>query len=173
MTERIGNWLETYTGKHFYPIDPRPEDFELEDISHSLSQLCRFNGHAIHHYSVAQHCCLLHDIIPEHKSHALFHDCSEAYICDIPSPLKPFLTNYKEIEYKIQSMIYAKFGLSIIEPDIVKEYDSRIILDEKLALFPSSKDDWSTFGPKLGVAIEPWSHRRAKQEFYDRATLYI
>lgn len=170
---RSGKWLETYTGKHFFPLDPQPEDFNLTDIAHALSHMGRFNGHSQYHYSVAQHCCLLHDAIPQYKSHALFHDASEAYICDIPSPLKPHLENYKEIEYKIQSMIYRTFGLSDVEPDLVKEYDRRILLNEKLALFPQSNDDWTHYGPPLDVVIEPWSHEHAKREYIKRGKLYV
>lgn len=171
-TERSGNWIETFTGKHFYPIDPRPEDINIMDIAHALSHMARYNGHSRYHYSVAQHCVLLHDAIPEYKAHVLFHDASVAYICNIPSPLKPHLTNYREIEHRIQSMIYQKFGLSDIEPNIVKEYDRRILLDEKKALFPTSKNDWSALGPPLNIIIEQWSHDRAKEEFIKRAVRY-
>lgn len=43
--ERVGNWLRTYTGKRFYPLDPRIEEIDIEDIAHALSMLCRFGGH--------------------------------------------------------------------------------------------------------------------------------
>lgn len=45
----------TYTGRTFYPFDPRPEDICIEDIAHSLSNMCRFCGHVREFYSVAEH----------------------------------------------------------------------------------------------------------------------
>ena len=55
MTEHIGNWMLTYTGRRFYPIDPRPEDVCTEDIAHALSRICRFAGNTYCFYSVAEH----------------------------------------------------------------------------------------------------------------------
>ena len=49
------SYITTYTGKHFVPIQPEPGLFDLTDISHALSLLCRGNGHMKHFYSVAQH----------------------------------------------------------------------------------------------------------------------
>lgn len=49
------SYITTYTGKHFDPIQPEPGLFDLTDISHALSLLCRGNGHMKHFYSVAQH----------------------------------------------------------------------------------------------------------------------
>ena len=32
---RQGDWLQTYTGKQFYPLDPQPEDIDIQDIAHA------------------------------------------------------------------------------------------------------------------------------------------
>ena len=45
------SYITTYTGKHFDPIQPEPGLFDLTDISHALSLLCRGNGHMKHFYS--------------------------------------------------------------------------------------------------------------------------
>ena len=45
MAERVGNWMQTVGGRAFYPLDPRPEDVDIEDIAHALSLVCRFGGH--------------------------------------------------------------------------------------------------------------------------------
>ena len=34
-------WMITYTGKHFYPLDPDPALITLEDIAHALANICR------------------------------------------------------------------------------------------------------------------------------------
>ena len=42
--ERIGDWISTFSGKQFWPCDPRPEEIDIADIAHHLSNLCRFTG---------------------------------------------------------------------------------------------------------------------------------
>lgn len=42
---RKGDWMTTFSGVQFWPLDPRREEIRLEDIAHSLSQQCRFAGH--------------------------------------------------------------------------------------------------------------------------------
>jgi len=61
MTEnwRTGDWMHTYTGMKFYPMEPNPSDICIEDIAHALSMQCRYNGHTLQFYSVAQHCVLM------------------------------------------------------------------------------------------------------------------
>jgi hypothetical protein len=43
-------FILTYTGKLVYPLSPRHEDLEIEDIAHALSNICRFTGHSREHY---------------------------------------------------------------------------------------------------------------------------
>ena len=54
-------WIETYTGKQFWFLNPTPEMFDIEDIAHALSMVCRYAGHVTHFYSVAAHCCVMAD----------------------------------------------------------------------------------------------------------------
>lgn len=54
VSDRIGDWVPTLSGVRFFPFDPRPEDFDLGDIGHGLSNLCRYNGQCSEFYSVAQ-----------------------------------------------------------------------------------------------------------------------
>lgn len=48
--ERFGDWLQTYSGRKFYPLDPRPEDVVIEDIAHALANTCRYAGHSLTFY---------------------------------------------------------------------------------------------------------------------------
>ena len=50
------SYITTVSGIHFYPLDPNPNDIDIKDIAHSLSLICRANGHFKYFYSVAQHC---------------------------------------------------------------------------------------------------------------------
>ena len=170
----LQGWIETFKGHKFFVENPRPEDIDIHDIAHPLSNICRYNGHAKFFYSVAQHCCLLHDIIPEKgKKAILFHDASEAYICDIPSPIKPLLINYYALEKKIQDVIEKKFNVVDYDHELIKEYDNRILADEHLALFPNSPHKWAKIWEPLGVWIDIWSPRRAEREFLKRAEQYL
>lgn len=112
------DWIQTYTGKKFFPLDPDPELICIEDIAHSLAMQCRYNGHTRRFYSVAQHSVILASKF--FKSHdlrfaALLHDASEAYLSDVPLPIKhlPQFTFYREAEDRLQRMIFAKFEVKI------------------------------------------------------------
>lgn len=173
-TERKGNWIQTYSGISFYPIDPRQEDIEIVDIAHSLSLQCRYAGHCKEFYSVAEHCCHLHDIIEDKdKFAALMHDASEAYLVDIPRPVKPYLLNYYELEDKIQSVIFEKYQISFPYSKQVKELDYSILLDEKNILMNPSRQPWDMVGIKeIGAVIQCWQPKQAKQEFINRFMLH-
>lgn len=118
-------WIQTFTGKKFYPLDPDPEQICIEDIAHSLSLQCRFSGHTKRFYSVAEHSVEVARnwfVDPDHreprtgKLMALLHDASEAYLSDIPRPLKllPEFAFYREAEEHLQWMIWRKFGVGTI-----------------------------------------------------------
>ena len=49
------SYITTVTGKHFDPVNPDEKLIDIYDIAHSLSLICRANGHIKHFYSVAQH----------------------------------------------------------------------------------------------------------------------
>lgn len=103
--------IRTFTGIYFNIINPTEDMICIEDIAHSLSMQCRFAGHLPVYYSVAEHSIRCHEVSsPENKLAALLHDASEAYLLDIPSPIKPHLNNYKEIENKIMKLVAKKFG---------------------------------------------------------------
>ena len=88
------SYITTYTGKHFDPIQPEPGLFDLTDISHALSLLCRGNGHMKHFYSVAQHSIACAEEAKARGYSArvqlgcLLHDASEAYLSDVTRPVK-------------------------------------------------------------------------------------
>ena len=127
------NNIITYTGKIFNPLDPKIEDIDIEDIAHSLSMQCRFNGHIEQFYSIAQHSVLVSYVCEEINSldalSGLLHDASEAYICDIPSPIKKTqqFAQYREVEDKLQSLIYNKFSCPVTEPTGVKTADHLLL----------------------------------------------
>jgi len=104
------DFIRTFTGKLMNVFNPEPEMICIEDIAHALSLQCRFSGHISGFYSVAQHSVLVAKLVPEPlKLQALLHDASEAYLVDIPRPIKKGLNNYNLLEHKLMLAIAAKF----------------------------------------------------------------
>lgn len=147
MMKDILNKLSMYnkdvyltTGKNIiHPFAPRMEELDINEIAHALSMNCRYNGHCNKFYSVASHSIAVVKEL-QRKGYSseiqligLLHDASEAYICDIPRPLKPFLTNYHIIEKNLQDLIYLKFTGGIpcdIDRSIINKVDIDIYYRE-------------------------------------------
>ncbi|GAA2866998.1 hypothetical protein GGQ99_001350 [Aminobacter niigataensis] len=164
---RAGDWMQTFTGRQFWPLDPRPNEMFIEDIAHALSLQCRFGGHCIKFYSVAEHCVhLARHVSSENRLWALLHDASEAYIVDVPRPLKRFLAGYKPAEDAVMEAVCERFGLPPEMPAEVHEADMRIIQDERVNL-SDCVTEWGYLSPPLGIQIECWPPERAKAEFLD------
>lgn len=166
-----GDWMQTLSGKRYYPMDPRPEDIDAEDIAHALGMLCRYGGHVREFYSVAEHCVLMSYAVPDEDAlHALLHDATEAYVVDVPRPVKRYLTNYKDIENRVWGAISSRFGVSSVLPASVLAADNRILLNEKAALLPDSEAVWPGFEKlkPLDISIRAWSPARARLEYIIR-----
>lgn len=127
--------LKTVSGRLVDYRNPQPEMFNAIDIATGLAHECRFGGQLEFHYSVAQHSLLVHALAPkELKLLALMHDAPEAYLKDIPKPLKVILgSTYSDIEQAFEKAIFQQFN---IEQDVklIKEYDMRAVEMEDAAL---------------------------------------
>lgn len=155
-----------------------PESFHIRDIACALSHTCRFKGFSSKFYSVAQHTCILADLIAD--SHpalvgvALLHDASEAYMFDIPTPWKHH-TMFREIvklDGDIQRRIYTYFGVGWDHtPSVLHELDRRLMLTEADQLgFDITKFDvrYGTTASALPIKIDPWGPGRSRTELYSR-----
>jgi uncharacterized protein len=101
-----------HTDKFFPLLEPTVDDIDIEDIAHSLSHQCRFNGHTPVFYSVAQHCVIVAKSLPPPlRLRGLLHDGSETYYSDIPTPLKNLMPEYRAMEDRCHRVIERKFGL--------------------------------------------------------------
>ncbi|MBY6055354.1 hypothetical protein [Leisingera daeponensis] len=166
---RNGGWIQTATGRPFWPIDPRPEDICIEDVAHALSNLCRFTGHCKEFYSVAQHSVLVSHALPAPlKLWGLLHDASEAYLIDVPRPIKPHLAGYEEAEARVMDAVVQAFGLApaTIPPE-VKRVDAAILADEAAQIMLRPPMDWNLTEPALGIRIDPWSPPTARRAFLE------
>jgi len=128
-------WITTATGRRVDYVRVGPEDIDIEDIATALSRECRFAGHCKHFYSVAQHSVLVSRLVPEELAlEGLLHDASEAYLKDIPSPLKSLLPDYREIEARFDRAIRRRFGLPETPSPEIKRADLVLLATERRQL---------------------------------------
>lgn len=178
MSERRGDWQQTFTGRQFWPLDPRPDDIDVRDIAHALALQCRFAGHCRVPYSVAEHSVRVSDLIMEQTGDSnaglagLLHDAAEAYCVDVPRPLKPFLTGYKSIERRIAWAIEQWSGLheGAFEEGLVKRADEVLLATEARDLMVTAPVPWTFAHPvePLAEVIVPWSWSVAEVVFLSR-----
>jgi hypothetical protein len=162
----------TFSGRQFDPLNPKIDDIYLEDIAHSLSQICRFNGNTKKFYSVANHSILVMDCCPqENRKHALLHDSSESLLGDIISPLKESLgfERYKDLEKNIMNIIYERFNIDPKVPQIVKDFDTIILHTEMRDLTNIPKEYIETNCFPLESYIIPMTSEQSYQEFMKAA----
>jgi len=168
-TERKGNWMQTATGRMFWPLDPRADEVSLQDIAHSLAMQTRFAGHARRFYSIAEHSVYVSYFVPkEWALHALLHDASEAYVIDVPRPLKPFLVGYKEIEDNVWKAIASHFGIGPEMDASIKLADNRVLLAEQRQLMGPPPEPWLVPGEPAPITIKGWDPDYARFKFLQR-----
>lgn len=149
--EKNMSYILTYKKLEFYPLDPKIEDIDIEDIAHALSLLCRANGHFKHFYSVALHSinCAYEALKRGYSSRValgcLLHDGSEAYLADITRPVKKHLQNYLGFEEVLQGKIFEKWipNLTDEELKLVFEIDDAILYYEFIELFGEKIFDYT------------------------------
>lgn len=154
----MNNFITTYTGKHFDYENPDPDQICIEDIAHSLSLTVRGNGHVRTFFSVAQHCLMCaKEAEARHLSDriilaCLLHDASEAYMSDVPSPVKHTLPYYEEQEKALLDMIYTKFLGSPLDEAEAQAVDE---IDHGLLIYDLDNLIEPQFGEFPPMAIQP------------------
>jgi carbon storage regulator CsrA len=166
-------WIQTYTGRAIWPCCPDAKDINAEDIAHALSLKCRFQGHCKYFYSVAQHSVIVSELVPHtYRLHALLHDANEAYLPDVPAPIKDLIQGWRDIEDVLQSCINEKFGVLGL-PDAhlyVDDADSIALATERRDLMNPPPYRWNQIEgiePDKKI-IHAWTPERSKIEFLTR-----
>lgn len=117
--------IRTHSGEYVNVFNPMPETIKIEDIAHALSRQPRFGGHLPVEYSVARHCIACCDEAPDgFRLCALLHDAAEAYLIDLPRPIKKEIEVYKAIEDGLMKVIARKFGIEYPFPSEVHAVDN-------------------------------------------------
>lgn len=161
---KLKHWIRTASGLPIDPLAPTPDAIEIGDIAHALSHQCRFAGHVAVFYSVAQHCVHVATLLRDRgyprrvQLAGLLHDASEAYLTDIPTPIKVRLPEYKAAEDRLQAVIMEKFGLAFEHGNeavhrAIKAADLTMLAMEARDLH-GDPQDWESL---TGVKRERWT----------------
>ena len=166
-------FINLFSGMRFWPLEPDPETVCIEDIAHALSCLCRYGGHSSKFYSVAEHSVKVSKLCaPGDALWGLLHDASEAYLVDVPRPLKelPEFAAYREAERRLQRVIAERFGIPPEQPASVTEADDTMLWIEAHSLLGSIEEDVirdTPIPPEMEI-ISPLLPVEAERLFLDR-----
>ena len=164
------DYIRTYTGIDFTVFDPKVEQICIEDIAHALSHLCRYGGHCDHFYSVAQHSIAVSYLVePQNALCGLMHDATEAYLVDMPRPIKYKINQYREIEDKLHLVIAEKYQLPKVIPDDVHMIDSLMIKEFEWDYFMEKRpqEKYTNFYKRF---FENKNPKEVREEFLKRFT---
>lgn len=164
--ERTGKIRLHPSGRFVNPLDLRPEDVDIWDIAHHLSNICRYTGACPAFYSVAQHSVYVaQDLrdsgaVPDLVMAGLLHDAAEYVFNDLASPVKrdPRMQWYRDMEHEATRLIYRVFGL---DPELLAQTKPA---DD--AVFHREVATWWG-GGYTGGFIHPWHPVHARNVFME------
>lgn len=150
----IGPTILTSDGQEFDFTAPGKHEVKIEVIAAALSKICRFTGHCREFYSVAQHSVLVSRLVQRSfmgspgieqyrlAMYGLLHDAAEAYMGDMSGPLKKLIPAYKEIEHRVEAVVFAALGIPKDLPPEVKLADLAALKVEQQHLMPKMVTAW-------------------------------
>jgi len=163
-------WIQTFTGRKFYPLAPHEDDVDILDIAHALALKCRYSGHCREFFSVAQHSVMVSLMVPYSDSAlwGLLHDAGEAYLPDVARPIKGY-TNIGPMETRVMLAVANKFQLPQ-KPPCVASADLCCLERERRQLMPNPPEEWATARWWDGDCepFECWSWQHSEQMFLER-----
>lgn len=165
--------VETYTGGAVDLFDPDPADVQLLDIAAGLAHVCRFGGHCRAFYSVAHHSIHVSQELPGDSPRlqllGLLHDAGEAYVGDIPRPLKAEFEQFERIEDGILEVVWESVG---IEPPTDEEWARVMAADDRLLAYEATNlledGGWADSSPELGYELQSDSIAQVREQFLSR-----
>ena len=167
-TARAGDWIQTFTGGQFWPLEPLAEEVRVDDIAHALALTCRYNGHCRVFYSVAEHSVRLSHLVARPlRMAALFHDAAEAYLGDIVRPVKRHL-DVAAIEEAILAAVAEKVGFALPLAAEIKQADAVMLATECRDIMARPPNAWLPMPEPLPERIEPWPVAAGKERFLRR-----
>lgn len=174
--DREGAFVETYTGERFYPFDPRPSEVRLADVAQGLANTCRFGGQCRSFYSVARHSVLVGRELaagghgPRVQSYGLLHDAGEAYMADLPRPVKAAFPSFERAEERVREAVLAAVELP---PPRDAEWEAVTAADDRLLHYEAGElladGSWAGGAVDLGYDLRGGSPDADRERFLDRA----
>jgi uncharacterized protein len=148
------NAILIHSGILFDVFNPKKEDIHIIDIAHALSNLCRYGGHSPKFYSVAQHAvlCSHQPGTPQEQMEFLMHDASEAYLIDLPRPIKRNIAIYVEIEEKLLEVINSHYNLTYPLSARTHEVDNLVLHYEYDNFYTNPNPDFEFLTPEAAKA---------------------
>lgn len=174
-------WIQTFTGKKFDLLNPENSVVTWRDICVPLARINRFLGATSDSYSngypwsVAEHSLLVWQLIGgrtaprDWQLAALLHDAHEAYVGDLPRPVKLALRRFgagnvwEMLAGRIQRAIHAHVelphSLSRELADAIHRADQQALaLEYSAFLKHASNEKWTlSVAPPTGVFLKPFN----------------
>jgi hypothetical protein len=177
MSTKVGTYeIRTASGGIINFHGPDPGQITLEDIARGLANVCRYSGQVRQFYSVAEHCIMVSRHAPLHlKPYALIHDAAEAYIGDVPRPVKLLCPEYQAVEHRVEQAILKRFNIG--QPSsgdlyIIKTLDNASLLLEASALKVGDSSQWLDVpGEPLDDVVQCLSPEKAERAWLQAADL--
>lgn len=175
------SYFPTHNGVFDY-TNFTPDNIYLEDIVLGLSRINRYLGQYrkdLDFYSVAEHSLLVYETLLSQGRPAnelrwgLLHDAAEAYIGDIPSPLKRLFPSLEELEETILDAIAERFGMEKGIPPFVRNVDIAIRQPEMGILYApvgsSLTGKWTLHrGDEFSITLQNLPPSKVAHLFFDR-----
>lgn len=159
--------ITTRSGAGLNLAEPDPASITVQDVAAALSKICRFQAQTSTFYSVAQHAIEVSERVPaELALAALHHDSqNEAFIGDIPTPLKQLILERSDVYEAVGNRIDAAIGAALgIDPELfgdrrIKDADEEVRLLEAQQLLAdggeSIRKALTERGSSAAISIEP------------------
>jgi uncharacterized protein len=167
-------WMLTVSGIAFDVNQPDPDLVKLSDMSHHLSLINRFCGATYRPYSVAEHSCLVTEILERelglHDPHGLLaghtHDGHEAYFGDIIQPVKHHLGEVATVaELRLERAVQKRYGLTTPAAayrQLIRRADLMALATERRDLLPEHTEPWACL---TGIEPVTWVNLRNQEHF--------
>ena len=160
----------TADGIYFDFENPAREAITINAIARGLANTCRFAGQCDRFYSVAEHSIWVSRIVPKALAiEGLLHDASEAFIGDMPKPLKERLPDYQAVEWRIDRAVLGRFGIGWLGPEIKLADRVMLATEQRLLMRNQDRWKWTDETTPLNIELECLAPEAAYQAFILRA----
>ena len=141
-------WINTYTGKKVFPLALTEDQVSFRDVVQALKGKNRFQGAST--VSVATHSVAVARVFMalggKNVLKALLHDANEAYLPDVPHPMKvmPQMAWFREVEAHNEKVIDKKLGVGLLDTKdaALLAMVDRVAADVEAMIFLTRHKDW-------------------------------